>query len=126
MWQLIRILGIAGVLRLIIKLMLDPRVSLRSKLVLPAAIAYIISPIDLIRDFIPVLGYVDDVLVALLAIAVFLLMAPRKVVSEHLKGRRAGSASGQDRDEEEHKPPVIEGSYRFEEDDEPGPRPPPP
>ena len=48
------------VLRLIAS---DPRVPKRAKWLAAAAIAYALSPIDLIPDFIPVLGHLDDLLV---------------------------------------------------------------
>lgn len=50
----------------------DPDTPLRAKLLAGIAVGYALSPIDLIPDFIPVLGYLDDVLLlpALVALAV--------------------------------------------------------
>ena len=48
--------------QLIVRLALDPRVSGRTKSVLAALVVYLVSPVDLVPDFVPVLGYADDVL----------------------------------------------------------------
>jgi uncharacterized membrane protein YkvA (DUF1232 family) len=124
---LIRLLGLTGGLRLIIKLMLDRRVPGGVKLIIPAAIIYIISPVDLIHDFIPFVGRFDDLIAGLAAIALFLAMCPRDVVMEHATGRKP--APPQDNGGAPKAPPqdnggaprrdVIEGSFRYDEDDEP-------
>ena len=56
----------------------DPRTPLAAKIVAGAVAAYALSPIDLIPDFIPVLGYLDDLLIVPLGIwvAVRLIPAP--------------------------------------------------
>ncbi len=102
--------------RIITRLMLDKRVPLRAKLVIPAALVYLISPIDFIPDMIPFAGFVDDLVAILLSAALFLGMAPGDVVREHIRGPRPDSdAPGQ-----KTRPDgtVIEGSYRKIEDDE--------
>ena len=57
----------------------DPRVPLLAKLVVVLVIAYALSPIDLIPDFIPVLGYLDDMLLLPLGIALAIKLMPRDV-----------------------------------------------
>ena len=77
------LLSMTGIPRLIFRLMLDGRVPFRLKLLLPAAIAYIILPFDLVPDFIPWgLGRFDDLLVLVVAGLMFMLMAPREVLME--------------------------------------------
>lgn len=46
-------------------------------------------PIDIIPDFIPVLGQLDDVLVVVLALGLFIRMTPRKVIEEQIARWRA-------------------------------------
>ncbi len=48
-------------------------------------VGYALSPIDLISDFIPVLGYVDDVAVVLLTLVVIVRFTPRAVVTDLLE-----------------------------------------
>jgi uncharacterized membrane protein YkvA (DUF1232 family) len=118
LWGIVRLLSFTRVPRLVIGLMMDRRVPIRLKLVLPAAIAYIVSPVDLAPDFLGALGRIDDLVVAFLAVAIFLALAPREVVAEHLRGAGPGASGGRSVDEERgQKPEVIEGSYRFTDDD---------
>jgi uncharacterized membrane protein YkvA (DUF1232 family) len=58
---------VPDVLRLIRALLVDRAVPLDVRLVLVGLLAWIVSPIDLIPDFIPVLGPLDDVVVAVVA-----------------------------------------------------------
>jgi uncharacterized membrane protein YkvA (DUF1232 family) len=66
-------------------LMRDPRVPWPAKIIAAAVVVYVASPIDLIPDFIPVLGHVDDLLVAIIGGALLLKSVPRHVVEEHLR-----------------------------------------
>jgi len=70
---------------LVWRLLKDKRVPLYAKLVLPGLFLYLLIPIDLIPDFIPILGYLDDLLVILLGLWLFLRLAPRSVFDEHLE-----------------------------------------
>jgi uncharacterized membrane protein YkvA (DUF1232 family) len=54
--------------------------------------AYALSPIDLIPDFIPVLGYVDDLLILPLGIMLVLWLVPPQIIAEH---RAAAERAGQ-------------------------------
>lgn len=60
----------------------DPRVPWYAKVVIALVVAYTLSPIDLIPDFIPVLGYLDDLVIAPLGIALALKMIPANVMRE--------------------------------------------
>ena len=53
-----------------------------AKLFAAAVVAYAVSPIDLIPDFIPVLGYLDDLVLVPLGIAVAIWMIPPRVLAE--------------------------------------------
>jgi uncharacterized membrane protein YkvA (DUF1232 family) len=70
--------------RLLLELLRDPRVPLRSKAFIAGAAAYIASPIDLIPDFIPVIGRIDDAAVIVLAVDFFLESVPRSLVVEKM------------------------------------------
>jgi 4-amino-4-deoxy-L-arabinose transferase-like glycosyltransferase/uncharacterized membrane protein YkvA (DUF1232 family) len=63
-------------------LIADPRCPRRAKLLLGAAAAYAVSPIDLIPDFIPVLGHLDDVLILPLLLWLGLTMVPKELIRE--------------------------------------------
>ena len=73
-------------LRLLYGLLTDSRVNNIDKLVVAGAIAYILMPIDLIPDFIPFIGEVDDVFVMILAIERLISHAGKRVVADHWMG----------------------------------------
>jgi uncharacterized membrane protein YkvA (DUF1232 family) len=58
----------------------DPRVPWYAKAVAVCVVGYALSPIDLIPDFIPVLGYLDDLVLVPLGIALALRMIPPAVM----------------------------------------------
>jgi uncharacterized membrane protein YkvA (DUF1232 family) len=58
----------------------------KSKLILGATIAYLVSPIDLVPDFVPGLGQLDDAVIALLALHSILNRVDEEVVIEHWPG----------------------------------------
>ena len=60
----------------------DPRVSWYAKIFAACVIGYALSPIDLIPDFIPVLGYLDDLVLLPLGIGMALKMIPPAVLAE--------------------------------------------
>jgi len=60
----------------------DPRVPWYARLVAGLVVAYAFSPIDLIPDFIPVLGYLDDLLLLPLGIALAIRLLPPTVLAE--------------------------------------------
>lgn len=60
----------------------DPRVPRPAKILIVMTVAYALSPIDLIPDFIPILGYVDDMLLLPLAIYLVIRMIPDDVWQE--------------------------------------------
>jgi len=75
-----------NLVRLFRGLLRDARVPLGSKLLLGAAIAWFVSPIDLVPEFIPVLGPLDDAVVAALVLRHVVRKAGRDVVAEHWAG----------------------------------------
>jgi uncharacterized membrane protein YkvA (DUF1232 family) len=61
----------------------DPRVPWYAKVVAAVVAAYALSPIDLIPDFIPVLGYLDDLILVPLGIALAIRLIPPALLEEH-------------------------------------------
>jgi uncharacterized membrane protein YkvA (DUF1232 family) len=60
----------------------DPRTPWYAKVLTGFVVAYAFSPIDLIPDFIPVLGYLDDLILVPLGIAAAIKMIPPEVMAE--------------------------------------------
>ena len=73
-------------LRLLGGLLLDRRVSLLDKALVAGAIAYIVSPLDFIPDFIPFLGQVDDVFLLMASLERLVAHAGEHVISDHWHG----------------------------------------
>ncbi len=95
-----RILGLANLIRLVrhipsflklfFRLVKDPRVALRAKLILLGVLTYIIFPIDLLPDLLLGLGQLDDLVVLLLGLKLFIRLCPKDVVREHVRVIAAG------------------------------------
>lgn len=60
----------------------DPRVPWYAKALAIATAAYALSPIDLIPDFIPIIGYLDDLVLIPLAILLTVRMIPAQVIAD--------------------------------------------
>src|SRR5215207_3761726 len=60
----------------------DPRVPWYARVVAACVVAYDISPIDLIPDFIPLLGYLDDLILVPLGIALAIRLIPPQVLAD--------------------------------------------
>jgi uncharacterized membrane protein YkvA (DUF1232 family) len=61
----------------------SPRVPWHAKIIAIAVAGYALSPVDLIPDFIPVLGYVDDLIIVPLGIWLVLSLIPEEVMAEY-------------------------------------------
>lgn len=72
----------------------DPDTPLLARVVAAAAVAYALSPIDLIPDFIPVLGYLDDLLILPALIALAIRLIPPQVAARHRREAWRHLASG--------------------------------
>jgi uncharacterized membrane protein YkvA (DUF1232 family) len=99
--------------RLVLRLVRDPRVPIAAKVIFGATVLYMLSPIDVVPDWIPVLGQADDLVALMAGLNLFLRACPKWLVEEHedaISGRpddrqRATSAG----------PPrgsTIEGKYQ--------------
>jgi len=74
-------------LKLLINLLKDPRVSTTDKAILGATVAYLLDPVDLVPDWIPFVGLVDDVYLVALALLRLLLRTNQQVLSDHWTGK---------------------------------------
>ncbi len=70
--------------RLAVALVRDRRIPLAARAIPPALVLYLATPIDVIPDFIPVLGHLDDVLIVGLGIHLLLRFTPRAALSDQL------------------------------------------
>jgi uncharacterized membrane protein YkvA (DUF1232 family) len=77
-----------NIVKLLARLVKDPRVPRRSKMVVGAALAYVVSPLDLLPEFIPVVGFADDALLVAFALNHLVNVAGEEVVLEHWDGPR--------------------------------------
>jgi uncharacterized membrane protein YkvA (DUF1232 family) len=75
--QEIRVLGLA---------LKDPRTPWYARTVIMLTIGYALSPIDLIPDFIPVLGYLDDLIIVPAGICLARRLIPRRILGD-IRGR---------------------------------------
>lgn len=71
----------------------DARVPWYAKLLAAAIVTSALSPIDLIPDFVPILGYLDDLIVVPLGIGLVLRMIPTEVL-EACRGRARSELAG--------------------------------
>jgi uncharacterized membrane protein YkvA (DUF1232 family) len=60
----------------------DPRTPWYAKVLAAAVVAYALSPLDLIPDFVPVLGYLDDLIIVPAGIALVLRLVPDEVLAD--------------------------------------------
>ncbi len=79
-------------LRLAAALAKDDRIPLGVRAIPPALVVYLSIPLDIVPDFIPVIGHLDDVVVVLVGVGLLLRFAPRAVLEEHLSAGEAEAA----------------------------------
>jgi uncharacterized membrane protein YkvA (DUF1232 family) len=75
----------------------DPRVPWYGRVIAACVVGYALSPIDLIPDFIPVLGYLDDLILIPLGIALVLKTIPPVVMAESREKARVFMSHGKPR-----------------------------
>ena len=92
--------------RLVWRLTFDRRVHIILRALVPLAIVYVMSPIDLAHDWkVPFLGKADDVIVLGLSVLLLTKLAPQHVVDEHLGKPRISN-----RPEDKDPSKVVDGS----------------
>lgn len=98
--------------RLVWRLTFDKRVSIFLRALVPLAVLYIISPFDLIRDRVPIIGRFDDLIVFGLALLFLTKLAPQRIVDEHM-----GVVPESDRPEDKDPEKVVDGTSRLIDDE---------
>jgi len=89
-------------------LLTDHRVSLPLKLVIPGLmLGYLLWPIDLLPDVVPVLGQLDDLAILALGIKIFIELSPKDIVREY-RGEAASASPVEPTDNAE----TIDADYR--------------
>jgi uncharacterized membrane protein YkvA (DUF1232 family) len=78
--------------RLALRLLREPAVPVAIKALTALPLLYVISPIDLLPDFIPVLGQLDDLGVLVAAVELFVGWCPPEAVEHHRRAIEAGTA----------------------------------
>lgn len=82
-------LRLGSKLRLAGRLATDTRIPVAVRAIPPLLVLYLAMPIDVIPDFIPLLGQLDDAVVLLVGVALLLRLAPRAVIEEQVAGLQA-------------------------------------
>ena len=78
--------ALPAIIRTIRGLAADPVLPKATKIALAAAVLYLVSPVDLVPDFIPVLGYLDDLIIAAIIVDGILNFVDRGVVLKYWPG----------------------------------------
>ena len=73
-------------LRLAVMLVHDRRIPLAARAIPPLLVLYLAMPLDVIPDFIPVLGQVDDMVILVVGVALLLRFIPRHILAESVNG----------------------------------------
>ncbi len=71
-------------LRLALALVRDSRIPLVVRAIPPGLILYLATPIDLIPDFIPIIGHLDDMVILIVGVGLLLRFTPRVVLEDHV------------------------------------------
>jgi uncharacterized membrane protein YkvA (DUF1232 family) len=72
-------------LKLFWRLLRDSRVSWKPKIILLAVAVYFVIPFDVVPDFIPGLGQIDDLVLIFLGLQAFIRLCPQAIVREHVQ-----------------------------------------
>ena len=97
--------------RLVWRLTWDKRVPIFLRALVPLALLYALSPFDLIRDRIPIIGRFDDLIILGFALLFLLKLSPQHVIDEH-----SGKSKISNRAEDKDPSKVVDGTSRLIDD----------
>ena len=92
-----------------LRMMLNSQIPFKYKLLPILAVLYVVSPFDFLPDFIPMIGWADDLIVLILAIFAFIGLTPKN---------NLGDASKEDQPHKNRSAKIFDGKYRVIKDDE--------
>ena len=122
MFRLLPILYIVvPFLKLVWRLLRDRRVPLFTKTIPVIAFLYLAWPTDIIKDFIPILGHLDDLIVVSVLLLLFIAASPGQVVADQTIGKKLRDLQrqyGQDEKKEPSQTKTVEAEIRYVEDDD--------
>jgi len=101
--------------RLALRLLRDSRVPIVAKVIFAVTVAYMLSPFDVVPDWMPVLGQADDIVVLMAGLNLFLRACPKWLVEEHedaIGAQRENRVDGQRAPAGGPSSPPIDGEYR--------------
>lgn len=78
--------GVPSFVKLLYRLMRDRRVSLFDRVLFGLTLGYLVTPLDVVPDWLPVVGELDDLLLVLIALDRLLYRTPEEVLVEHWDG----------------------------------------
>ena len=85
-WMKEAVLALPNLVKLVYRLMRDPRLPRRGKMILGAILGYIVVPIDIVPDVVPVVGQADDILLLAYGVRHIIEVAGPEIVLEHWDG----------------------------------------
>ena len=89
-----------------LKLMLDRRIPIKYKLLPALGLAYVILPFDIVPDMLPFLGFLDDIIILVGSIIIFMIFGPLKKLSDTMKNSKVKENLQKETD-------IVEGKYRI-------------
>jgi len=110
-------------LKLVWRLLRDRRVPAFTKIIPVMAVLYLVMPNDIIKDFIPILGHLDDLIVVSLLLLLFVAASPGRIVADQTIGKKIRDLQRQyeqNEKKEPHQGKTVEAEIRYvdNEDDE--------
>ena len=97
---------------LFLRLMLDKRVPFKLKILPIIAVVYLLLPWDFLPDLIPLIGWIDDIVVVIVSIGIFFVFGPLSILTRNIE---------QNHNPDKEQPvngEVVEGKYRIVEEDD--------
>ena len=89
-----------------LKLMLDRKIPIKYKLLPALGLAYVILPFDFVPDMLPILGFLDDIIILIGTIIIFMIFGPLRKLSDTMK-------NSQTKEKRQKETDIVEGEYRI-------------